>query len=340
MTMPTLPILPMDPRRIADPFGERAPLALSRSFELLGAGFDFLSDSPELLALVDAAYRGLPVHTLGETRLQVELRLADGDAEFGAEPPRPRMLGGAGVVGAAVDAHNHVLVMPQLGRAVVQLSRGLLRLPYHARYELIEFAVFQLAARTQGLVPLHAGCVGLHGRGALLMGVSGAGKSTLALHAALQGLDFLTEDGSFVEPHGLWVTGVANFLHLRVDTLDAVADAALRARALASPVIRRRSGVHKHELDLRGGWVRLAPQPLRLAHLVFVSSQAADGGALLQPLDTPALLEQLHGDQAYAMGQPGWAAFVAGCSGLHGWVLKRGAHPADGVAALRTLLTG
>jgi serine kinase of HPr protein (carbohydrate metabolism regulator) len=53
---------------------------------------------------------------------------------------------------------------------------------YLTRYELIEFAVFTLAQRVQGLVPLHAACVGRAGRGLLLMGGSGAGKSTLALH--------------------------------------------------------------------------------------------------------------------------------------------------------------
>ncbi|HEV6966176.1 hypothetical protein [Roseateles sp.] len=331
---------PVDPRRIADPFGERAPLALSRRYGLLGATFDFLSDSPELLALVDAAYGGLPAHELDGPTLRVELRLAEDDAAFTAEPPRPRMLGGAGLVGATVDAHNLVIVLPEAGRAAVQLSRSMLGFGYHARYELIEFAVFQLAARTQGLVALHAGCVGLDGVGALLMGVSGAGKSTLTLHAALQGLDFLTEDGSFVEPRTLRATGVANFLHLRFDALAWIDDAAVRARAQASPVIRRRSGVEKFELDLRGGWVRLAAQPLRLRHLVFASPEPDRAGALLRALSTDELLERLHGDQAYAMGQPGWPSFVQGCRQLHGWVLARGTHPAEGAAALRSLLMG
>lgn len=329
-----------DPRRIADPFAERAPLALRRSGWLLGVQVDFLSDHPALLDLAEAAYGGLPAHRLADVRVEVELRLAAGDADLGSEPPAPRMLGGAGVVGAAVDAHNLVLVMPQLGRAVVQLSRAMLGFPYHARYELVEFAVFQLAARTQGLVPLHAGAVGHGGEAALLMGVSGAGKSTLALHAALQGLDFVTEDGSFVAPEGLRVTGVANFVHLRFDALDWVEDAALRERIRASTVIRRRSGVPKYEVDLRSGWARLAAQPLRLAHLVFASAEPAGEGALLQPLGSEEMLALLHDDQHYAIGQPGWAAFVAGCSGLRGWVLRRGAHPADGAAALRRLFMG
>jgi hypothetical protein len=329
---------PIDPRRIADPFAERAPLALRRQYRLLGATFDFASDSPELLALVDEAYGRLPPHDLGGPLLRVELRLGEGDADYAQEPPRPRMLGGAGLVGALVDAGNAVIATPQTGQALVQLSRSMLRWPYHARYELIEFAVFQLAARTQGLVPLHAGCVGHDGAGALLMGVSGAGKSTLALHAARQGLEVLTEDGSFVDARQLRVTGVPNFLHLRHDAMRWIDDPALQSLARAAPVIRRRSGVEKHELDLRGGWATLAGQPLRLEHLIFTSSQPAADGALLQPISAAELMERLHDDQGYAIGQPGWAQFVDGCRSLHGWILRRGAHPAEGAQAVRRLL--
>ncbi|WP_165917604.1 serine kinase [Roseateles saccharophilus] len=328
-----------DPRQIADPFLERTPPALRRRFQLLGAAIEFRSDSAELLSLVDEAYRDLPVHELGAAELQIELRLVAGGAAFEAEPPVARMFGGAGLLGAAVDAHNLVLVDPAGRRAVVQVSRELLGHPYHARYELVEFAVFLLASRSQGLVPLHAGCVGLGGVGALLVGESGAGKSTLALHAMLQGLDFLTEDASFVEASTLRVTGVANFLHLRFDALHWVDDAALRERIRASPMIRRRSGVEKHELDLRTSWARLATEPLRLAHLVFAEPDLATGSELLQPLEPAETLDCLHASQAYAAGQPGWAELTQACGGLQGWVLKRGAHPRDGALALRNLFT-
>lgn len=327
-----------DPRQIADPFGELAPLALHRAFTLLGARVELRSDSAELLALADAAYRDLPTHGFGGPALQVELRLVEGGSAFDAEPPAARMLGGAGLLGAAMDAHNLALVNADAGRAVVQVSRALLGWPYHARYELIEFAVFTLACRAQGLVPLHAGCVGAGGVGALIVGESGAGKSTLALHAMAQGLCFLTEDASFVDPRTLRATGIANYLHLRFDALRWVDDAALRERIQAAPVIRRRSGVEKHELDLRGGWAPLAAEPLRLAHLVFASPEPAADDALLRPLEAAELLASLHISQPYAAGQPGWADFVAGCGRLHGWELRRGSHPRVGALALKDLL--
>lgn len=327
-----------DPRQTADPFGERAPLALSRSHQLMGARVEFRSDSTELLALADAAYFGLPPQAVGGPTLCIELKLVEGSGSFGAEPPLPRMLGGAGLLGAAMDACNLALVNVAAGRAVVQVSRELLAFPYHLRYELIEFAAYSLACRARGLVPLHAGCVGLQGVGALLLGASGAGKSTLALHAMLQGLDFLTEDASFVDPLTRRVTGVANFLHLRFDALRWVDDVALRARIAATPVIRRRSGVEKHELDLRGGWAPLAAKPQHLAHLVFASPEPAADDVLLRPLDAAEMMQRLHISQPYAAGQPGWADFVEGCGGLHGWELRRGSQPRAGALALKGLL--
>lgn len=329
-----------DPRQIADPFGEHAPLPLHRRYALLGADVEFRSSSAELLALVDAAYRDLPAHARAGpelTELRIELRLTQDGAAFGAEPPVARMLGGAGLLGVAMDAGNLALVNPAARRAAVQISPALLAFPYHARYELIEFAVFTLASRAQGLMPLHAGCVALNGAGALLVGDSGAGKSTLALHAMSQGLDFLTEDACFVEPRGLLATGIANFLHLRFDALRWIDDAALGERVMQSPVIRRRSGVEKHELDLRGGWARPAQAPLRLAHVVFVSSEPA-GAGLLERLDAQQLTQRLLATQGYAAGLPGWAGFAEACAGLHGWALKRGAHPRDAAVALREML--
>ncbi len=335
------------PQRPDDPFGEHAPGHLSREYQLLGGRFEFRSDSPELLALVDAAYRGLPAHRLAAEEnppeFLIELRLGEEAGETSslagmAEPPEARMQGGAGFLCVLMDAAHLAIACPEARRGLVAVSRGMLqRFPYHVRYELIEFLVFTLASRAQGLVPLHAGCVGARGRGALLVGESGAGKSTLSLHCMLQGLDFLTEDASFVAPQDLSVTGVANFLHLRFDALDFF-EPDLRALASHSPVIRRRSGVEKFELDLREGWSRLAPQPLRLEHIVLVSKQPAEGCALLTPLGSDELLARLTPSQPYAARQPSWPLFAEQVSRLHGHQLRRGSHPREAAEALRGLL--
>ena len=330
----------------ADPFGERLRPPLARRCELLGSEFEFRSHSPALMALVDEAYAGLPPQRLAGRatgpRLQIELRLDEhGDAFAGrTEPPEARMQGGAGFFCALMDAANFAIVHPAQGSAVVGISRTLLeRFRYHARYELLEFAVFLLASRSQQLVPLHAACIGLHGKGLLLLGESGAGKSTLALQCLQLGLDFLTEDAAFVAADSLQAVGVANFLHLRSDGLALVGDEGVEAQVRASPVIRRRSGVEKFELDLRQPWARLAPQPLRLTGLVFLSREAAaPGGQGLTPLALADWLPRFMKTQAYATQQAGWAVFEPQLRRLPACEMKRGAHPREAAQALRRLL--
>ena len=219
------------------------------------------------------------------------------------------------------------------------LSQKMLRYPYHARYEFVEFAVFSLASRSQGLVSLHAACVGRAGRGLLLMGPSGSGKSTVTLLSLLQGLEILAEDSVFVAPDTLLATGVANFLHVRADSLRWVAKAGDIARIRRSPVIRRRSGVRKFEVDLRRSGYCLAPSPLKTVAVVFLSAESAGNGRpLLQPLTKSALLQKLTAAQAYAANQPEWSRFSKNAAKLDAFELRRGHHPLEAVEILRELL--
>jgi len=264
------------PDLYADPFGERTPTLRAR-LQLLGARFQFESNSRQLLQLVESAYRGLPRHRLSDVgpRLRVRLQLMSGGPQRSRlEPPPLNMISGGGFLGGATHGSNFVLLSPPERSALIGISPQMLRFPYHTRYELIEFAVFTLAQRVQGLVSLHAACVGRGGRGLLMMGPSGAGKSTVALQCLLQGLDFLSEDAVFVAPDSLLATGIANFLHVPANSLRWIErDNAAAIRH--SPVIRRRSGVKKFELDLRRGGYRLAASPLQIGAVVFLSPKSA-----------------------------------------------------------------
>ncbi|MDY0748769.1 hypothetical protein SNE35_30000 [Paucibacter sp. R3-3] len=326
----------------ADPFGEFGSSQRAIELDLLGTRFEFRSDSAELLDLVDQAYADLPAQRLGATPapLRVDLALID-DISLAdqAEPPLPRMHGGAGLFGAVIDGANFAFAAPAARGACVSISRGLLAAHrYHARYELLEFAVFTLASRAQNLAPLHAGCVGWQGRGVLLIGDSGAGKTTLTLQALLEGMEFLTEDASFVDPASLKVTGVANFLHPRFDALRFVKAEARRVQMQAAPVIRRRSGVEKFEVDLRGSGAVLAATPLALQAIVFLSPEVSDGQPLLRPLDLATATVRLRATQPYAAQLDNWPAFERSIAKLRCFELRRGAHPREGVAALGELL--
>jgi hypothetical protein len=255
------------------------------------------------------------------------------------EPPPLKMLSAAGLVGGATEPANFVLVSPHTGMAMVSVSRRMLRFPYHTRYELIEFAVFTLAARAQGLVSLHAACVGRAGRGLLLMGPTGSGKSTVTLQCVSQGFEILSEDSVFVRPDNMLATGVPNFLHVRSESLHWLDRPQDAADIRKSPVIRRRSGIAKYELDLRQARYRLASAALEVSALVFLSSEPAGRRPLLKTLSKGELLRRLSVHQAYAANQPGWRRFTQQVSRIPAYELRRGQHPLEAVQPLRSLLT-
>jgi hypothetical protein len=325
-----------------DPFGERPERLCRDHVQLLGGRFEFESASRALLRLVAAAYAGLPRHSLpGQaSRFRIRLQLTPGDGiEPRSAPPPTLFQGGAGLLAVVMDAANFAVVCPGDHAGLVAISRSMLRFQEQVRYELLEFAVFALAHRSQELVSLHAACVGWQQRGLLLIGESGAGKSVLALHCALRGLDLLTEDATFVVPGSLLATGISNFLHIKADSLRFLDEAAMVARIRKSPVIRRRSGVEKFEIDVRRLHLPLARTPLTLAGIVFVSSTPAAKGRLLTPVKRRDVLARLESSQAYAASQPHWKRFVMRLSTLPAMELRRGRHPVDAVDALRVLLT-
>jgi hypothetical protein len=326
----------------ADPFGERQRPTVCVRQPILGGRFRFESDSVELLELAEAAYGGLPTHQFSAVspEFRIEMRVLPRAADGGRGiPPPVRAQAGAGVLCGMMDESNYVVLMPAQHRALVVVSEDMLAHPYHVRYELIEFAVFLLAARGLNLVPLHGACIGQDGNGALLLGASGAGKSTLALHGLLDGMEFLAEDAVFVQPDSMLATGVANYIHAKEDALRFLDDEAVRGWISASPVIRRRSGVAKFEANLREGQGRPAPRPLRLVTAIFVSSEtAADPSRLIRRVHWEQVASRLAANQPYASGQSGWDRFVHRLTGLGVYELRRGKHPRDAVAAVRNLL--
>jgi len=332
------------PDLLADPFDERSQMIAREPIQMLGGRFQFESNSPQLLRLVDSAYFGLPGHRLGKVapRLRVRLLLSARRARSRPrrhpEPPPLAMLSGPGYLGGATDSSNFVVLSPLARTALVVLSRQMLRFPHHARYEYIEFAVFTLASRCQELVSLHAACVGRGGRGILLMGPSGSGKSTVTLHCLLRGFEMLSEDSVFVSPDTMLATGVANFLHVRSDALRWLGKTRDAAAIRQSPVIRRRSGVRKFEVDLRRGAYRLATSPLRITSVVFLSSQSAGDRSLLKPLSKSDLIARLTSAQMYAANQPNWGAFCKSVLRLGAFELRRGSHPLEAVDTLDALL--
>jgi hypothetical protein len=314
----------------ADPFRERARRTTTLRLQVLGGAFEFVAASKALLDLARWAYGGLPAHRFRPRapRLTVHLRLAErGESER-------LFASGAGLLTATASGSDAVIIAPSARSALVIVGEETLANRYLARYELLEFAVCTLAARSQSLLALHAACVGHEGRGLLLAGDTGAGKSTATLHALLEGFELLAEDSVFVEPRTLRATGVANFLHLRTDGVHGLA-AAQAFRVARAPTIRRRSGIEKHEVDVRATRLALAPRPLRLAGLVLLSPARARGPRLLRRLEGAAAVRRLARLQPYAARQRSWAAFARRLDRVPAFELRRGERPEAAVDALR-----
>lgn len=328
-----------------DPFGEQRRASRCERLQLLGGRFEFETDSVQLLRIVRSAYAGLPAHQLGRRapRLRVRLSLSRARASRGAtrrgEPGVIRTLAADAMLCGAMDGANFVTLTPRQRSALIVVARDTLRYAYHVRYEMLEFAVYVLAARCQGLVPLHAACLGQDDGAVLLLGASGAGKSTLVLQALLSGLNFLAEDSVLVRPQGLLATGLASYVHLRPDALRFLTPDARRTLIGRAARIRRRSGVAKLEIDLRHKRYRLAPTPLPIRAVVFLSARKRSARQpLLQRLPTATLLQRLDRQQRYAAQQPGWRDFRRRIAHLPGYELRRDSHPQAAVEELRTLL--
>jgi hypothetical protein len=323
-----------------DPFGERPARTRVRNARVLGADIHFHSDNAELLALVDEAFAHGPRHRVNGhvAQLRIDLRLVQA-SRAAANLPAMRLSGGAGLLHAALDRDNFATVAPAAGSALVVVSRGMLARAHLVRYELIEFAALTLAARAQGLVPLHAACVERAGRGLLLLGDSGAGKSTLSLLATAHGMRVIGEDNVFVAPGTLAATGLANHLHLRDGALHLL-DASWQGILRASARIRRRSGERKLALDLRRRRGALAGRAPRLAGVVWLSARAARPGELLTPHSVPRLRRALRATQPYATQLPGWAAFEKRVCKLPACRMARTDSIEQSTRALRSLLGG
>jgi hypothetical protein len=308
---------------------------------VLGTPVEFASNSRDLLALARTAFAGLPTRRLrrGQRSQRITLLLTDHEGgRIGREPPRPRMSSGAGWQCCTMNAGNYVVVMPEARSALVVVSRSMLKFPYHARYELIEFAAYMLVPRVHDWVSLHAACVGTAKRGVLLLGASGAGKSTLSLHCARAGLDFLSEDSLFVEPGGLRASGVPTFLHVRAGALKFLRGTEMARRIRRSPVIRRRSGEDKYELDVRTASLRMAASPLEIVAVVVATARVAAGSPLLVPLTAASVWERLVAGQPLAPSGRAFTQLRRELRSIPGYELRRGAHPDAGAEAIASIL--
>lgn len=311
----------------ADPFGERRAGRYRFSADLFGARFHFTSDTRDLL---DVARAACPAGSVGLARgasrqeLTIGLRLhAAPTLGRAATPPAPVFSAAAGLVTTCIDRGNHAAVAPLQYSALVVMSPDMLRFRYHARYELVEFALYTLATRALGLVPLHAACVA-EGRSAwLLLGASGAGKTTVATMCAMAGLGLQSEDIVFFDPRTGQLHALPRYLHLHRAALALLRDRRVRQQVAMAPLIRRRGGARKLEVDLdRQRWCHTVDSA-RLRGVVLLQAGSARTGSEPRRLMPARLRARLVELQAQAVDHDGWPAFLRHAGRLPAFELAR-----------------
>jgi hypothetical protein len=326
----------------ADPFGESRTTSCRRRLSVLGCDFRIESSDRALIDLCVDAFGGIPRHRFAGERTEAIVRLqltqCGGNWSRKTIPPAPTLSSGSGLLCATLDAGNFCIIDPDQSRAFIGISSKMLRLKYIARHELIEIAFYTLASRIRNLIPLHAASFGIRGQGLILMGASGTGKSTLCLHALAQGLQVLSEDAAFIEPHSRLITGVPNYLHLLSNTLDSVTNRRLVELVKRSPIIERRSGARKFEVDLRTTSGNLANEPLRYVATVILSRQRAEVDSPLRVLAKRELIRAVRREQPYATGQKSWREFERSIVDTPAFELRRSANPTLAIDAIRGLL--
>lgn len=325
-----------------DPFGERIPADFRTQLSVLGCDFAVESTDRTLVNLAVDAFGDLPRYKLDHPprAFTVSLVLTNHERTWsrGAEPPQPVLSSGNGLLCATMEAGNFAIVDVAMSRALICISAAMLEYPYHARYELIEFAFLTLASRAQSLVPLHAACVGRDESGLLLMGSTGSGKSTLSLHALAGGMQLLSEDSAFVAANSLTITGVPNYVYLQREALNFLQPGQLRQQIQNSPEIRRRSGVQKYQANLREMRGSIAQAPLQLTAIAMLSHHSVTKQPALKPLPSKTFLAELRREQPYASGLSNWGEFECRIADLPTYELRRTEHPDIAVRELQALL--
>jgi hypothetical protein len=148
----------------------------------------------------------------------------------------------------------------------------------------------------------------------------------------------LSEDAAFVDVARLQAVGVPNFAYVRPPAIALIGNADTAARVRRAPLIRRRSGIAKREVDLRRLGCRLCSAPVSLAAIVFLGPPLDSGQARLRALSPRQTMRRFEALQAYATRLPRWPAFRRRLESLPGFELQRGWHPDQSVVALTHLL--
>ena len=153
------------------------------------------------------------------------------------------------------DADNYSIVHLDRNRTQITISRATERHRSYLEYFFLGSAPLSHIA-TRHATPVHAGCVGRHGRGILLCGDSGAGKSSLSYACARAGWTYVTDDASYLLNDGKerMVTGNCHQVRFRpsaAELFPEVHGLEITPRAAGKPSIELPTALLPHMICAR-----------------------------------------------------------------------------------------
>jgi hypothetical protein len=175
---------------IAEP--HRRSLSLRRTYFPMGYPLQILTDSPDAISAADVMWnRFQQLSDASPVRLRVHV--SECDALLAPVPVMPRHF--EHLLAIVQGPENFGVADMAAGYGVISASRDVARNPAWFIYHFLEpIACVLLGARHFTI--LHAACVALDGKAALLCGPSGAGKTCLSYACASRGWHFVSGDAS------------------------------------------------------------------------------------------------------------------------------------------------
>jgi serine kinase of HPr protein (carbohydrate metabolism regulator) len=151
------------------------------------------------------------------------------------------------------DSSNFSVANLEQNRTQIVVSRAALANKLYLRQHFL-YASPLCHIVTRYVVPVHAGCVALDGRGMLLCGDSGAGKSSLSYACARAGWTFITDDLSMLLNDGSdrAVTGDCTRVRLRpsaAELFPEISGLKVAPRAAGKPSIEMRTSEMSHVIS-------------------------------------------------------------------------------------------
>ncbi len=341
------------PRTASDPFLERIATPYTATLRVINMPVQVESNQHGLLRLAQQAFDDYGATELA-TVAPLHLRLianTDFDAEALTQPPPVRVWSDGDLLVASMTSADIGVCSFKARRAMITVSPAMMAFPYHVRYELIEFILYQLVSRSIGAVGIHVACVAdprdAQGGVLLLLGESGAGKSTLAYACLTRGWRFLSEDGAFVvaadtvpvvggKSRNVKVTirGMPNFIHLNDGAQPLFPDAYQSQDAIW---ITRRSGRRKVEIDVRQAFPEAPRNEGMLDSLIFLTQQRGPQPTI-RLLPVAQVRARLITLQPFAAAQVNWPEILPYLLAYPAYLLDAGSNPHSAVDLLGSVL--